>query len=194
MDKLREVIQKVKGSRVAWLELVSVALEEGVDYDTLKRRMEEEGVSPPTKAYWRTLVRVYEWARAHGVGLEELSRVGVSKAEALSKLPLSPEEVKETLSWASTASLEEVKSLVRESLSGGDVSGYEKTKTIKVPEGIYEALVSARSRLARIPGVKPMSDIQFLEFAIDVFLSMDENLLKRLWLSVFGEAEDRVMM
>ncbi len=192
-DRLSEAIRRVKSSRGAWLELVGASLEVGASYEDVAARMRREGVSPPTKPYWRTLTRVYVWARDMGLSLEEVSTAGVSKVDLISKLPLTPEEARQLVAWSREATTEQVRKRVQESLTGGILPDYEGYKEVKVPAGVHEAMTRARARMARIYGIGPISEVQFLEFFSEIALLLDEDVLRKLWLSVYGEAEERFM-
>jgi hypothetical protein len=110
---IKEIAKRLKESRKAWFDLVREATKEGLGYEQVQEALTEEGVSPPSRGYWGQLVRLWSWATSLGIEEDKaaylLSSAGVSKALAISRVSLTREEVEELLSWASTATIEEVR-------------------------------------------------------------------------------------
>jgi hypothetical protein len=193
---IREIAKRLKESRKAWFDLVREATKEGLGYEQIQEALAEEGVSPPSRGYWGQLVRLWSWATSLGIEEDKaaslLSSSGVSKAMAISRVSLTKEEAEELLSWASTATIEEVREEVYRRL-GKEGEFTQGFKSIRVPESVHEMFQKARARVSNIPGMPKFSEVQMVEFISDLLLSLNHEMIRSLWKALYGSGEDRFL-
>lgn len=191
MDKLRELARKLRESRRSWLELASEAVQNSLSYGEVCVALQEEGVSPPSEGYWANLVRLARWCVSLGLDLDLVSQAGVAKSRQISRIPFSSaEEAHEFLRWSVDKTLAQVKERVAETLSGSPASIGESFSSIRVPQSVHDLFTEARAKLSRVVGLE-LSETKTLEFLADFVLHMESGILRRVWLALHGEAEDR---
>lgn len=195
MSAIREIAKKLKESRRAWMELVAEAEKLGYSYDTVRRLLEEEGVSPPSKTYWGTIRKVYLWAVSRNIDLDLVSQAGISKAKLVSRLPLdSKEEAERLLQLAVQMRNEDFSEYVQENSFGvkPDTESLEKSlsepfSSIRVPMSVKHMFDQARTRVARVLGKNQFSEVLFVEFVAEVFSNAPSDLIRGFWEAIYGE-------
>lgn len=195
MQGLRDIARRLRESRAAWLELVREAESQGLSYEAVRRVLEEEGVSPPSKSYWSSLRSVYSWATSRGLDLDLISRAGVSKAKLVSRLPVEDKEVLEdVLKKAVSMRQEDFREYVQQAILAVPLgeealqkSLSEPFSSIRVPSSTKERLDVARSRVARVLMLNQLSEVAFLEFVAEVFGNLPQEVLRGFWSAVYGE-------
>lgn len=195
MQGLRDIVRRLRESRAAWLELVREAESQGLSYEAVRRVLEEEEVSPPSKSYWSSLRSVYSWATSHGLDLDLISRAGVSKAKLVSRLPVEDKEVLEdVLKKAISMRQEDFREYVQQAILAVPLgeealqkSLSEPFSSIRVPSSTKERLDAARSRVARVLMLNQLSEVAFLEFVAEVFGNLPQEVLRGFWSAVYGE-------
>lgn len=177
------------------MELVREAESQDLSYEAVRRVLEEEGVSPPSKSYWSSLRSVYSWATSHGLDLDLISRAGVSKAKLVSRLPVEDKEVLEdVLKKAISMRQEDFREYVQQAILAVPLgkealqkSLSEPFSSIRVPSSTKERLDAARSRVARVLMLNQLSEVAFLEFVAEVFGNLPQEVLRGFWSAVYGE-------
>lgn len=195
MQGLRDIVRRLRESRAAWLELVREAESQGLSYEAVRRVLEEEGVSPPSKSYWYSLRSVYSWATSRGLDLDLISRAGVSKAKLVSRLPVEDKEViEDVLKKAISMRQEDFREYVQQAILAVPLgeealqkSLSEPFSSIRVPSSTKERLDAARSRVARVLMLNQLSEVAFLEFVAEVFGNLPQEVLRGFWSAIYGE-------
>lgn len=195
MSAIREIAKKLKESRRAWMELVAEAEKLGYSYDTVRRLLEEEGVSPPSRTYWGTIRKVYLWAVSRNIDLDLVSQAGISKAKLVSRLPLdSREEAERLLQLAVQMRNEDFSEYVQENAFGvkPDTESLEKSlsepfSSIRVPMSVKHMFDQARTRVARVLGKNQFSEVLFVEFVAEVFSNAPSDLIRGFWEAIYGD-------
>lgn len=194
MSAIKEIAKKLKESRKAWMELVAEAERLGYSYDTVRRLLEEEGVSPPSKTYWGTIRKVYLWAVSKDIDLDLVSQAGISKAKLVSRLPLDgKDEAERLLQLAVQMRNEDFSEYIQENAFGvkPDTEFFEKSlaepfSSIRVPMSVKQMFDQARTRVARVLGKNQFSEVLFVEFVAEVFSNAPSDLILGFWEAIYG--------